>query len=299
MQDVFAFSPAAELIVPRADLEPGTRAGMILRKIPDFLLEPSSFLRLIPLYALLGKKNKPLLDLMIKNSGKSPTNFVRENILLPYARVYTDLLFDKRISIEAHGQNLLLVLDARTALPIPGHEFLYRDMGGVNCFLRAEELEALPANLANPELFYFDSHLKDAAASLEGHFVQRVLFNLNKQFVKSDYASFDPQFEAWKTEVSSQGQLLNWTGASLEDDLHQEQMHLKDFCHYGYFEKIFIDLLIDQMQVQGVFRKIQRENFTPSLFSSEDLRERRRLFEDKRPFKSFEMFLTEVYSFYF
>ena len=92
MPDVFSFVPSPDLLqIPEGLQHDFGGAGMMLRKIPASLLAEDSNERIVPLFSLFGKKNKPLLDLMIKNSGKTPTKFVTENILIPFATKSIDL----------------------------------------------------------------------------------------------------------------------------------------------------------------------------------------------------------------
>lgn len=296
MKDVFSFVPCAKLLSAKVKQ---TGAGMILRKVPDVLLNPRSQVRVLPLFSLLGQRNRPLLDLMIRNSGKTPTKFLEEHILRPYARLFLGLLFDRQISIEAHGQNLLLLVDAKTALPVPGHEFIYRDMGGVNTLLSLEELSKMPRGLNHPSIFYFDTHLMDGASSIEIHFVERLLFGLDKQFIKSSYESCDREFALWKRKMTTGGFLGNWTTACPEDDLHEEKLLAKEFYHYGYLTRKFAHILSQEMLNQDVFRRIaEKDPMLPKLNSEKFLSSEEGGIENKMPFRAYKIFIQDIYTYY-
>lgn len=297
MEDVYSFVPRSELLDPKRTQGKAIRAGMLVRKIPEILLDPHARERVVPLYALFGNKNRALLDLMINNSKKTPTQFILEDILQPYARLYVDLLFNQQISLEVHGQNLMLVLDDETAQPIKGREFLYRDMGGVNSLLSSKELSRLPAHLRDPDFFYFATHVKDAATSMEDHFFHRTLFNLTKQFVKSpDYAKRDPVFDHWKTQMEQKSFLVNWTIVGKQGDLHKTQLKRHEYCYYGYFAKHFARILFDEIDRQGIFRDICDLSGVDGLFEPADWLDQR--LECTDPVRWFHTLIFESYTWY-
>ncbi|MEI8365593.1 MAG: IucA/IucC family protein [Parachlamydiaceae bacterium] len=227
-------------------------AGMIHRVIPECLLNPDSKEHVIPLFALFGGKNRELLDLLIRQSQKSPTQFVVDFLLAPLADIFIEMLYTKDVSLELHGQNVLLVID--TANP---HDlkisFLYRDMGGVTCKLDPKETDALPTHLKKVEYFYSDAHILDAAHVLE-LMSQKITFNLTKQFFKSpDYDQMDPPFARWKNEMVRRGFSENWTVQGEDGDAHQTSFAKDRFFRYGYFGKLFGKCVLEALSRQGVF----------------------------------------------
>jgi len=246
MQDSFSFV---------LNTENQKKAGMIYRAIPDRL----SNQYVVPLFSLFGSKNKDLLDFIIQKSGQNPTECIVNKILKPIAEGFIDLLYFHHVSIEIHGQNLLLVIDISNPNDLK-IELIYRDMGGVNCFLSEKNKQLLPKTLNQKDFFYCDSHVKDAAKVLED-ITKKVLFNLTKQFVKSeDYVLKDPSFALWKSEVMKRGFIENWTVMGENNDLHKIDFSVQSFYRYGYFEKIFGKLILNELTRKGIFIAISDYN---------------------------------------
>lgn len=244
-------------------------AGMIIREIPSVLSDSNSKSLIFPFFSLFGKENRSFLDALIFRSGKTPTNFIVEDLLKPICDLFVIMIFDKNISLEIHAQNLLIVLN-EDAPP----KFMYRDMGGVNPLLSEEHLNCMPKRLRKSEYFYTDTHLRDTADVLEG-FAMRVLFNLTKQFVKCEkYGELDPDFLRWKEKMARGGYLRNWTLDVEDTEGHQvEYIGKEGFYRYGYFEQIFGKMLLDAINQNGVFEAINHpqityENFKPYIESS-------------------------------
>lgn len=286
MEEVFSFVPRADLLSKPDSAPANFRAGMIVRPISPLLLD--SRLRVVPLFSLFGRANRGLLGNMIVNSGLSPTEFVVEKILRPYAALVVDMVVRKKISIEAHSQNLMLLLDAETLQPREGGEFVYRDMGGVSLLLGAEELKKLPSPLGQAKHFYCETFIKDAVATLEGHFVSRVLFSLTKEFTQdSFYEANDAQFREWKQQ--SEPYLSNWMTPDRDDDSHVEKLTADKYFQYGYFERIFGSLLMQELGDQGILRAIKPPSLVTPMLSkfARDL-------ENPLPSNGFENLLRTV-----
>jgi len=292
MEEDFSFIPDDSLLNLNVTTAKISGAGMIHRPIPACLLNPTTKY-VIPFFALFGSKNRPLLDLLIQQNTKTATEFVVDALLTPLAEVFIDLLYFKNISIEAHGQNLLLLLsniDSRN-MKI---KLMYRDMGGVNSLLSQEDRDALPERLRNDDYFYCDTHVKDAASVLEV-IAFKVMFNLTKQFFKSEtYCNTDIGLARWKSLMTENKFAGNWTlpekdeamftaepGASggsptadrklteevnmakdgsSHEDRHQEDFTQENFYRYGYVEKLFGVSLLKQLQNKGIFTKIATKN---------------------------------------
>ncbi len=254
MNEDYSFVPQDSLLngEPEFSKSKEKRAGMIHRSIPDFLLSSSTASRelVIPLFALTGTKNRPLLDCLIKQSNKTPTEFIKDAILRPIAKNFIYLLYHHEIALEIHGQNLLLKISGLDT------QLIYRDMGGVNW--GTIKPEKLPKKLQKETFFYCDTHLNDTATVLE-NFVKKWLFPLTQQCIKSPlYSKIDPSLCEWKDEMENQGLTHNWHIESEDPDAHLEIFTTEDsFSRYGYFEKIFGNLLLEEMDHQGIFSRLE------------------------------------------
>jgi hypothetical protein len=242
LEDSIAFIPSC-----------GIDAGMIIRSIPKMVLEPmSQGIHMIPFFALFAKRNRSLLDALIATSSLTPTEWIRIQLLEPLAEIFASCIFDHNISIEAHAQNLLLVVDTN----LVSINFIYRDMGGVNGKLTRDELKAMPAQLQNLDYYYLDTHEQDTARALE-FFATSILFNLTKTLFKSDtYDKIDPPLAAWKQEMIKGGFAGNWTVLGESSDHHEEQLTPTTFQRYGYVERMFALEFLAAMRRRGIFRHL-------------------------------------------
>lgn len=252
--ETFSFVPKDEYLDPPLKQRPG--AGMIERKIPDFLMDSQSKVFLVPMFALTGKNNSDLFNAILKAANKSATDFFMQNILLPLVEIQTDLLFKQYTSIEAHGQNLLLKIDTSNPSQ-PQFSLMLRDMGGVNIDFTYEEFKCLPPNLQNEDYFYRATHLQDAASAIE-KFVAHFLFPLTKTAFKSDYIEQSDQgFSLWKQRMKTIGLEENWHKQADHPDTHAMEISEEKFVRYGFFEKIYGSLLLGALHRQGVFEALQ------------------------------------------
>ena len=221
-------------------------AGMIHRPIPHIFCDRDS--HIIPLYALFGVTNWPLLSALIEQSQQSPTQFITEALLQPLATAMVNHIYQQRFYLELHGQNLLLKLTARqNHLDVA---FIYRDMGGVNCQLSDAELEQLPGHLRPHANYWQANFVADAGAILEG-IAKKVLFNLTKVLFKCE--QHDPDFCRWRTAMIDLGYQANWTLPDTGNDQHQHRHTQESFYRYGYFEKIFARQVLEAMSLGGIF----------------------------------------------
>ena len=226
-------------------------AGMILRPIPQFLSDNDS--HIIPLYALFGVNNWSLLNTLIVQSQKSPTQFITDSILQPLALAMVNHIYKQRFYLEVHGQNVLLKLTVhQNHLDVA---FIYRDMGGVNCQLSDAELLQLPEPLRHHTRHWEANFITDAGVILEG-IAKKVLFNLTKVFFKCEQR--DPDFCRWRDAMIARGYQSNWTLSGPYDDQHQPCHTQKSFYRYGYFEKIFACLVLEAMSLGGIFLDTRR-----------------------------------------
>ena len=235
-----------ELINPDDSQAVLSGAGMIHRPIPHIFCDRDS--HIIPLYALFGVTNWPLLSALIEQSQQSPTQFITEALLQPLATAMVNHIYQQRFYLELHGQNLLLKLTARqNHLDVA---FIYRDMGGVNCQLSDAELEQLPGHLRPHANYWQANFVADAGAILEG-IAKKVLFNLTKVLFKCE--QHDPDFCRWRTAMIDLGYQANWTLPDTGNDQHQHRHTQESFYRYGYFEKIFARQVLEAMSLGGIF----------------------------------------------
>ena len=226
-------------------------AGIIHRPIPQLFRDHDS--HIIPLYALFGVNNWPLLSALIEQSQKSPTQFITEALLQPLAVAMVNHIYQQRFYLELHGQNLLLKLTARqNHLDVA---FIYRDMGGVNCQLSDAELQELPEQLRPHANYWQANFVTDAGTILEG-IAKKVLFNLTKVLFKCE--QHDPDFCRWRAAMIDHGYQANWTLPDTGNDQHQQRHTQESFYRYGYFEKIFASQVLEAMSLGGIFLDLPR-----------------------------------------
>lgn len=248
-----------------------TLSGIIHRTLPVRDLEPSE--TVVPTYCFYGVKNRGLLENLIElSSSKTPTEFIVEQFLRPYAKTWVKLLFMHQISIESHGQNLLISLDDAGCFK----RFFYRDMGGVNFFPDAASnsvvWDAVKRDLVNVEQsLYADDHYPFAANTVEEHFSFRLLFNITKQFVKcfSDCV-IDTKFQAWHQCQWDNGCIENWTRLSKgkidgSNDGHKTELPKQFYCRYGYIEMLYAEIVLQEMVDLGIFTTINAALANPEL----------------------------------
>ena len=244
VDDVFSFVPHS----------PGN-AGMIVRRIPQELLDPTGRVQLVPFFAFFGSANTRSFEALLRSTPLKSAEFVQERILRPYARTMINLAFRKSVSLEAHAQNLLLRIDSASDQPILGAEFAFRDLGGVSLVPVTADFGSLSPALAHPEFFYSDRFQHDAASALEHHFVDQVVHLFTKQLNLQDDLA-DPDFLHWKSESSARGQLRNWTLSESQDS--QPRLTIDEFCQYGYYERVFGRIFLEELESQGIFLGIPR-----------------------------------------
>lgn len=234
--------------------------GMLYRSFPE-CLHPSQKTEVMPLLALYGVRNRDLFAKIVVGSDLSLTEFLSRDLLAPLAKIISEFLYHHQISIQAHGQNLSLILHNNKIIG-----FLYRDMGGVNQNITSlAQKKALPLNLQDYDSYsYIKNHIKDAKLALEEHFVQRALFPLTKQLCKTRQFFDDSRFKDWFDFVKSHGLLENWTTTmpdSLDDDHTVSLSSRQAFCRYGYVEGWFARMLLDYLKNAGIANDKELEDF--------------------------------------
>lgn len=241
LEDTFSFVP--KLPTPY-------ECGMMYRELPSFLKPDTTCTPTfaIPLLALYGQRNSDFFKDLVRENGGNCTVLLKK-IFTCFIEAALPLLIEHELSMEAHGQNLMLILDEHKQFK----GLMYRDMGGVNTPIHSDDLD-LPTNLKNPELSYFENHTKDAANALEHHFVWRGLFPITKQLVKNaeHFRATDPDFNRWYeaclTMQEEYDVLGNWTDGDPMSDQHRTDLPVLAFCRYGYAECLFGELLIQHLE---------------------------------------------------
>ena len=118
--------------------------GWLLRELPSVLIEPAGG-RLIPVFSLLSfcDGREPLLVELIRREGGLAEDVVVEQILEPYVRALSYLLFVEGVHIEGHGQNVLIEWGADER---PTGRIVLRDLGdaSVSIPLRLARRRPLP-----------------------------------------------------------------------------------------------------------------------------------------------------------
>ncbi len=267
LEDTFSFVPKR----PHA-----YDCGMSYRALPDFLNpKPADTLTTqtytVPLLAFYGQHNADFFKQVVRANGNNATEFLTKLFNL-YIQSFLPLLLEHQLSMEAHGQNLLLVFDS--AFQLTG--LIYRDMGGVNNRISEADL-TLPSKLRDPALSYFHNHVKDASNSIEHHFVWRGLFPLTKQLVKHAeyFGKTDARFNDWYQLCLSMhehtGVLGNWTDGNPDSDLHQEELSVISFYRYGYVETLFGEMLINELERREVLDPETIDNLKLRLFCPEKI----------------------------
>src|SRR5579883_2636575 len=95
----FRYFPEIMGIIPKK-----IDAGMIIREIPNYLLEKN--IELFPLFSLFPKADTN--DLTNQNINIYDSNWLKLSIIRPFVKQYFYLLINKGILTEPHAQNLLI-----------------------------------------------------------------------------------------------------------------------------------------------------------------------------------------------
>jgi hypothetical protein len=102
--------------------------GAIVRAIPREIR--AGRVLVAPLFSLIGGSDGhvPLLLTILERTGMTPMQFLHDVLCRPFARLWLDLTLNHGLVIEAHGQDLLLVLSPGL---VPQRRFYYRDFEGL------------------------------------------------------------------------------------------------------------------------------------------------------------------------
>lgn len=257
LEENLSFVPDARLVNQGEEAVLLSGAGIIHRPVPELFTTPGHYI--IPLYALFGVNNWPLLNALVEQSQKTPTQFITDALLKPIAEEMVDHIYRQRFYLEFHGQNVLLKLTMNKN-DLSSIDFIYRDMGGVNCRLSDVQLTQLPEHLRDHAQYWAPNFIPDAATIMEG-IAKKVLFNLTKVFFKLEPSDRDPKFCHWRAEMTAHGYQDNWTmpGADGSKDEHRTRHTRDTFYRYGYYEKIFAQELLEVMSRNGIFLNIKKK----------------------------------------
>jgi hypothetical protein len=230
------------------------QAGMIYRVLPD-LLNPqkpnANGIYFVPLLSLLGVKNLPFFQHLVTVSRLPVSSFLKTHLLSPIATLIIKLFYYKGISLEIHAQNLGLMINQWDRVC----GLMYRDIEGVNLLMEDKDRQAcLPESLQDKDIYYFDTHIKDAASAVENHFVYAVLGPLTRQLAKFPaFWDTDAELKEWIETVSQYKFIQNWTLPDLTNDDYDNNPEYQKFFRYGYVEKLFFDCLMEKLEEYDCF----------------------------------------------
>lgn len=104
------------------------KGGVIVRSLPQEVANGS--VKHLPFFSLFARRpdgKKPLLLKMAETKKQPLSEYFREHITRPFLRQWLDLALDHGITMEPHGQNLVLELNQKNQ---PTGRFIHRDFGG-------------------------------------------------------------------------------------------------------------------------------------------------------------------------
>ncbi len=186
LPDNFHFFPEALGVMPKG----WERGGMIIRLFPSEMQERRK--RVMPLFALYTKpadrKTSPIEDNLRLYAG-TPEDFVVTQILKPFAALWTELVLEHRLAIEAHAQNVLIQINSKGQIE---PHFYFRDFGGFNFDL--DSRASLNLNVSNLPVIhniqddYHQHHSLSALQSSVGvYFEGGFLFGLAEELKRLGY----------------------------------------------------------------------------------------------------------------
>lgn len=141
--------------------------GALVRSIPQEIRD--GHVRVAPLFSLIGGSDGrvPLLLTILERTGMTSLQFIHDVLCRPFARLWLDLTLNHGLILEAHGQDLLLVLSPEL---VPQGRFYYRDFEGlqVDWELRRQLNKPTPPLLAGQWCWHeaYDSWGNQRYASL-------------------------------------------------------------------------------------------------------------------------------------
>lgn len=182
LPSTFEFLPEVFGAIPKG----WEKGGMILRLArPDLQLMPFFALYTVP----QGRRKSPLQKMMEKTS-LSKKQFVIQNILRPFVNQWLELAIFHGITVEAHSQNMLFVLDGKGQLT---DRIAHRDFGGISVDLPYRRLRqlAMPAMLptitSEREDYFYEYHRLILRRSLEIYFEGGFLYGLASDLVRQGH----------------------------------------------------------------------------------------------------------------
>lgn len=108
---------------------PGKKFGTIFREVNTELMYPGRGKKWIPAFALNapGPSGKPIIQEMVKKSGKPAEEFIQESIIRPFLKSYLALALHEGLPGEFHTQNFYYELNSRG---LPTGRFIFKDNDG-------------------------------------------------------------------------------------------------------------------------------------------------------------------------
>ncbi len=234
----FKFIPEVLGLVPKG----WPRGGQIIRPIPPEIMKGET--TVIPMFSLTTlDSGTTLLEKMIKASGQEPRTFVLNSILRPFVRGWTEWAIQGALTMEAHGQNVLLEINRAGQ---PTGSFYQRDMGGMNLDMSSPYfpktlLSELPFASTLEADYHQNFREKARKTSMAVYFHNRVLYNIDRdlQRIEKNYRAGQILDDLW---IELRQELIRQTGLSPQ--------------------KITVDLLkndINQVLVEAVKAQLTQE----------------------------------------
>lgn len=129
---------------PAGVAETRSQHGWLLRRLPRTLAHPGTS-TLLPVFSLLARRGarEPMLVSWIARTRLRPEAYVLEQIIEPYVKVLSFLLFDQGLQYEGHPQNVLFDIGPDEH---PTGRLVLRDLSDttVNISLRVARGRTLP-----------------------------------------------------------------------------------------------------------------------------------------------------------
>lgn len=172
------------------------KGGMLIREIPrEISSGKRNFMPVFSLYATPPGGGPPLLARMIRMSGMSAGDFVRERIIRPFVRKWLQFEIIQGITMIPHGQNILVEI-GEDGMPTGG--FLFRDFGDfrVDLAYRKQAGKPVPADL--PHFYSIDRDYvqSDLAETFERnfptYFCGSILYDLDERLPEWQKAGWIP-----------------------------------------------------------------------------------------------------------
>lgn len=130
-------------------------SGLLFRLVPDDL--KNGRVVLAPLFALIGGGSEypPLLLRLVRNGKVDILEFLHDFLIAKFAGIWTNLVFDLGLILEAHGQDLLLAFSPDL---LPFGDFYYRDFEGLTVDWPLRRARRLPEPMLPHSFDWFSAY---------------------------------------------------------------------------------------------------------------------------------------------